>query len=222
MRVVVETLRILVIAVRDEENEIQLKIRGVGDGGETDPSSSNTSSTNLVEERLGFGFSIAMHCSTNVLKLMCFLFPDWVLWGARSCSLPVDVPADADSSIDKPDTADSLDKMRGGESFRRASRGVRARRMWVSLFVWGRNGRVGRGGAVDDGSCSCDAGVSLGDSSSTSDCGVVGRQRISVMLRCFRMGFVYDPFVLVCANAGRVGETGLGRGSQSEPGCNGP
>ena len=76
-----------------------------------------------------------MHCSTNVLKLMCLLFPDWAMWGARSCSLPVDVLADADSSIDKPDSADSLDNTRGGESFRSAFRGAHTLRMWVSLFV---------------------------------------------------------------------------------------
>jgi len=114
---------------------MRLKIRRLVNGGETDPSSSNTSSTNLVEGRLAFGFSIAMHCSTNVLKLMCFLFPDWEMWGARSCSLPVDVPADGDSSTDKPHSADSLDNTRGGESPRSASRGVRTLRMWVSLLV---------------------------------------------------------------------------------------
>lgn len=42
------------------------------------------------------------------------------------------------------------------------------------------------------------------------------------MLRCFRIGFVHDPFALVCARVGGVGATGLGRGSQSEPGCSGP
>ena len=74
---------------------------------------------------------MAMHCSTNVLKLMCLLFPDRGALGARSCSLLVDVPGDADSSTDKPDSADSLDKIRGGESFRR----MRDLMMWVSLLV---------------------------------------------------------------------------------------
>ena len=195
-------------------------------GGETDPSSSNTSSTNLVElVRLGFGFSMAMHCSTNVLKLMCFLFPDWELWRTRSCSLPVDVPADVDSSIDKPDSGGSLDNTRGGESLRNASRGVRALRMWVSLLVWMSIGRLGGGEAADGGGCSCDAGGSTEEGSSTSKCGAdgaVGRQRISVMLRCLRIGLVYDTLPPVCDKAGRVGETTFGRGSQSEPGCNGP
>lgn len=95
----------------------------------TDPSSSNTSSTNLVEGRFDFGFSIAIHCSTKVLKLICFLFPGWGVWTMRSCSLPVEVPADVDSSTDKLHSADSLDNVRGGESLRRASRAERARRM---------------------------------------------------------------------------------------------
>jgi len=42
------------------------------------------------------------------------------------------------------------------------------------------------------------------------------------MLRCFKIGLVYAPFALACAKAGRDGTIGLGRGSQSEPGCNGP
>lgn len=157
-------------------------------GENTDPSSSKTSSTNLAEGRLGFGFSIAMHCSTNVLKLMCFRFPELELCTMRSCSLPVDVPPDVDSSTDKPHSADSLDNTRGGDSLRRASRGVRARRMWVSLLVWVRNGRDGCGGGIDDGCSSGDVGVS--GNWSTSVCGAVGRQRISMMLRCFRIGFV--------------------------------
>ena len=187
---------------------------------ETDPSSSKTSSTNLVEVRFGLGFSIAMHCSTNVLKLICFFFPERDSLGVRSCSLPVDVPGDVDSSIDKSHSADSFDNTRGGESLRSASRGVRARRMWVSLLVWVRNGRPG--GRVDDGVCSCDAGGSLEGGSSTSKCGAVGRQRISVMLRCFKIGFVYDPFARIWAEAACIEAAGLGRGLQSEPGCNGP
>ena len=87
-----------------------------------------------------------------------------------------------------------------------------------------RNGRLGCGEMVDDGCCSCDAdaGGSAEVGSSTSKCGAVGRQRISVMLRCFRIGFVHDPFVLFCAEVACADITGLGRGSQSEPGCNGP
>jgi hypothetical protein len=166
--------------------------------------------------------SIAIHCSTNVLKLMCLLFPDWGLWGARSCSLPVDVPAEVDSSIDKLDSADSLDSTRGGESFLRALRGVRTLRMWVSLLVCVRNGRLGGGGAVDDGCSSCDAGGSSVGGSLASNCGEGGRQRISVMLRCLRIGFVNDPFVQAWVKAGLVAISGLGRGSQSEPGCSGP
>ena len=140
----------------------------------------------------------------------------------RSCSLPVVVPAEVDSSTDKPHSADSFDNTRGGDSLRSASRGVRARRMWVSLLVWGRNGRLGSRAAFDGGCSSCDAcsssaGVWLG-----SNCGAVGRQRISVMLRCLRIGFVYEPADVAWANAGCVGVATLGRGSQSEPGCNGP
>jgi len=165
---------------------------------------------------------MAMHCSTNVLKLMCFLFPDWELWRARSCSLPVDVPGDENSSIDKPDSAGSLGSTRGGETLRKASRGERALRMWVSLLVWMSNGRLRGGETADDGCCSCDAGGSLGESSPKSKCGAGGRQRISVILRCLRIGLVYDTFAVACAKAGRIRATGFGRGSQSEPGCNGP
>ena len=199
-------------------------MRKDGKGEGTDPSSSKTSSTNLAEGRLGFGFSMAMHCSTNVLKLMCFLFPERES-GTRSCSLPVDVPGDRDSSIDKPHSAASLDNTRGGESLRRASRGERALRMWVSLLVWVRNGRLGAGERVvidADRFCSCDAGGSSEGGSSTSNCGAGGRQRISVMLRCLRIGLVHDPFVMVWMEADCAEVTCLGRGSQSEPGCNGP
>lgn len=138
----------------------------------------------------------------------------------RSCSLPVDVLADVESSIDKAHSAASLDNTRGGESFRSASRGVRALRIWVSLFVWVRNGRFGCGDAFDGGGCSCDVGVSGGWSA--SDCGAVGRERISVMLRCLRIGFVQDTPILAWAKEGRDWGVGLGRGSQSQPGCNGP
>lgn len=140
----------------------------------------------------------------------------------RSCSLPVEVPADVDSSTDRENSADSLDNTRGGESFRSASRGVRARRIWVSLFVWVRNGRLWGGGTADGGGgcCSYDAGVS-GDWSA-SKCGAVGRERISTMLRCLRIGFAQHPVGMFWARAGRVGDEVLARGSQSEPGCNGP
>lgn len=184
----------------------------------TDPSSSKTSSRDLAEGRLGFGFSIEMRCSTYVLKLMCFFFPERELWTMRSCSLPVEVLTEVESSTVKGHSADSLDKTRGGESFRRASRGVRARRMLVSLLVWVRKGRLGSGEGSDGGYCSCDDGVS-GDRS-TSISGVLGRQRISVMLRCLRIGFVYETFAQVWV--GRVGTIVFGRGSQSEPGCRGP
>ena len=75
---------------------------------------------------------------------------------------------------------------------------------------------------ADDDRCSQDTGGSLVGGSSASIYGAVGRQRISVMLRCFRIGFVYDMVLSACAKAGRVGAVGLGRGSQSQPGCNGP
>lgn len=41
--------------------------------------------------RFPLGFSIAMHCSTKVLKLMCFLTPEGesVKWLPRSLELPV-------------------------------------------------------------------------------------------------------------------------------------
>ena len=42
------------------------------------------------------------------------------------------------------------------------------------------------------------------------------------MLRCLRIGFVYEPSALAWAKMGCAWATGLGRGSQSEPGCNGP
>lgn len=95
--------------------------------------------------------------------------------------------------------------------------------MWVSLLVWVRKGRLGCGETVDDGCCSCDdADCSAEGGSSTSKCGAVGRQRISVMLRCFRIGFVYDPFAYAWAEVAGMEAATLGRGSQSEPGCNGP
>ena len=166
-------------------NNTQLKREELEGERETDPSSSsNTSSTNLVGGRFGLGFSIEMHCSTKVLKLMCFLFPGWGVWTMRSCSLPVEVPADVVSSTDKANSADSLDNVRGGESLRSTPRMVHARRIWVSLLVWGKNGRFGCGEALDDGCGSYD------DGSSGSECGAVGRERISVMLRCLRIGFV--------------------------------
>jgi len=106
---------------------------------------------------------------------------------------------------------------------RRAPRGERVLRMWVSLLVWVRKGRLWCGETDDDGCCSCDdADCSAEGGSSTSKCGAVGRQRISVMLRCFRIGFVYDPFAYAWAEVAGIEAADLGRGSQSEPGCNGP
>jgi hypothetical protein len=112
------------------------------------------------------GFSIAMHCSTKVLKLICLFlpFPLPLPIGAKSCSLADDrsilVPDSEGAAIGgavtvegfEPDALDSASLagggaesaiIRGGESFLNG-RFSAHRVMCVSLFVCNNAGRTGR------------------------------------------------------------------------------
>ena len=51
--------------------------------------------------------------------------------------LPVGVPVDADSSIDKPDSVASFDSTRDGESFQSASRGGTCSEVGITVGVGG-------------------------------------------------------------------------------------
>lgn len=101
-------------------------------------------------DRLSLGFSIAMHCSTKVLKEICFFLagPSTPVLDAplRSWSLPVDpeaslevVPWDTRCDVPSCDEPSSA-MMRGGEFLRN---GLPRMLMWVSLLVWTSGGRVG-------------------------------------------------------------------------------
>jgi hypothetical protein len=104
-----------------------------------------------------WGESIAMHCSTNALKLMCFFFgcaPASSLSGVVDVRRADDVPAMVSSCAGGSSSAGVASAeaealgagggTRGGESLRNAWWFFRQRMMCESLFVCISGGRAGK------------------------------------------------------------------------------
>lgn len=124
--------------------------------------------------RFFLGLSMAMHCSTNVLKLMCLRFCPFATEGG------------GDSDCSRLDAGATLGATRGGESRRNGRLGPH-RVMCVSLLVCSSDGRTGLCAGPSDMICGASSssdsgGLNMGDSGNSD-------VSSSQMDRCFKMGF---------------------------------
>ena len=192
------------------------------------------------------GFSMAMYCSTKVLKLICFFFvrSPLLVWPTP----PLELESwDADSRMEPScggifpcvklwfwefDGSKPGGSIRGGESFRKV-RLAPQRVIWVSLFVCVSTGRLGLVRAAkerNEEEAVGDVDLLVWSSSSSSEStglntgeeGLRSEMRSSLMLRCLRMGLRGWGLRVGLGekrSKGSWAEVALDPSRQSETGC---
>ena len=123
---------------------------------------------------------MAMHCSTNVLKLMCLRF----------CPGTTEEGGDSDwSKLEGGNSPAKFGATRGGES-RRKARSAPKRVMFVSLLVCSSDGRIGLCGKHGPPPSDKICGPSSSSESGGLRAGENGNSEVSCsqMDRCLRMG----------------------------------